>query len=45
MYEFSLHALDTADYLTHGGVITNARLTDKGKEFLALCELYYKYSD
>lgn len=45
MYEFSLHALETAGYLTHGGTITNARLTDKGKEFLALCELYYKYLD
>lgn len=45
MYQFTLHSLEKCEFVSHGFSIYNATLTETGKVFLDLCELYYKYLD
>lgn len=45
MYQFVLHSLEKCDFVNHGFSIYNSTLTDTGKVFLELYELYYKYLD
>lgn len=45
LYQFTLHSLEKSGFTSHGFSIYSSTLTEIGKLYLSLCELYYKYED